>query len=515
MRLSFFFLSLFCSILVYSQELPFRLKEKWGICDTNYNIIIPANYDSIWFGKNLEKSDYIVFNSGKYGVLSNNKEIIPCQYDSIQYARGKQYFKGITDMSTNTGFIIHSSGKKLFPKLVNQFYYFTYLDQHSLFVVEYQDGSASLVEYEQESGSISEFPIQISNPVFESTVVDYKGYIPLVWDKNHPKEQFEVVWKQNSPQLIQLKIPKSSPDSTSPQTNSETEEVFMMEDEMEEPIGNNTNQVNDYPSAHRYGNRIAYSYQTTENNQIIKDKTIDYLNPSSKYYQKEIDTLTIDADSIRIQTLPEDWLSPNGGIKLVNRINEVHYQKNGKWGLISDRGIIPPIYESDPIFQFQRLDTSFYLIQKSVEGKIQTGLIDYYGDPKLPYQFDSIILSPYILEAWTGVHIGDNYRILTKQGGKWAVNSISGKLYTQHEYDSFIQLNQNFYQFALRKAEKWAYYDGTFMLTPATFPDIPVSIHYHIDQFLIRLENQNGEFKGYGIPSGKYYYSEGNSFNQK
>lgn len=159
LKLSLFFVTLLFSLELFSQSaqskvlIPYRVKDLWGLSDTlgnvkvkpifkeikdftidyknqfasryvvkkdagyfvideKLNVLLPVekNYDSIKLFRD-DSNSFIVYKNGNAGVFSKNKEIIKCEYSSIETTKNNSYkvSKGKFDG------LINSVGKIVIP----------------------------------------------------------------------------------------------------------------------------------------------------------------------------------------------------------------------------------------------------------------------------------------------------------------------------------------------------------------------------------------------------------------
>jgi hypothetical protein len=76
-------------------RIPYRIGDKWGLCDTNLNIVVPVEYDSVSL-KVLEPDENAIVRKGnKYGVATgNSRGRISLPFDSIKYLNNSKSLIG-------------------------------------------------------------------------------------------------------------------------------------------------------------------------------------------------------------------------------------------------------------------------------------------------------------------------------------------------------------------------------------------------------------------------------------
>ncbi len=99
-------------------EVPFRLKDKWGIADSTGKLIVEPTFDEALF---MGESGYIKVRKGKkWGVYGENgQRVLPLKYafigDRVLHGYFSVYYKYNEDGKSRQG-LVNNSGKRLLPR---------------------------------------------------------------------------------------------------------------------------------------------------------------------------------------------------------------------------------------------------------------------------------------------------------------------------------------------------------------------------------------------------------------
>lgn len=473
-RNSILILFISCSFIndVKSQDvlIPYRIGDNWGMSDTNRNIVITPQYDTILSEHYYAAGHYVAkAKNGKWTVITKEKEVIPPILSEVRFNRNKDFIVdggsiGSTTVGKSRDIYYTLEGKKLFNDSIRQM---REIKNSNVFNVWFSNDSSMLFKMDSLHRNIID------------TIIYDKGQIitmanRLYFYNDGMKKAFNMSFDSSG---------KFSLKSRPLKTVSDDETELMMDMPAErmprEIMPVLTVELNDREYYFIKKRRTRYY----NGNDTIKSGKI----PSKNFSMSEFSEFLL------------SYSSYNNGKKDKETPNEqfIVYKKKRRYGIITSDSILPPIF--DEVFGYKYLNFRRKFFKVRVKNKY--GIINTRGKWLMECEYDSIDLN-----SSNGKHF-----VVTK-------NKLKG-VYTMDYYrgnvNESIKVNYDKLEylgmaFSVIKDGRYGYWYYHKM-------DIEPIFKYKVNHFeyfgkykVWSLYDKQDKFLGFGNSKGELFFKEEN-----
>ncbi len=540
-----FFLFFEISLFAQTVLVPYRVGDKFGLSDTNKNIVLAPEFDKINFERGYDgTSYYFTFNTNtekknitsksgyvsqcekiKTGIIINGKKIIETdQFESyrnynnqftlayagdnflarnqkgkctdsalvIEFtsAEEKEYYEKRKDNMT----LFNRFGENLFPQGTSKIQFIHSFDKNDINYSGYHNITKSsfvLFLVQDLDSLISLFQFNVETGKIDQWLLKDKLKIELSSEQNDKKFIINAVNKKDDTEEKYFISMQASGYSIQKQNikkdkelNSENETLHGIDPPPPPP----TQSVNQYS----FYNSVKMD---AANNKKVK---IRFLN------QDKIMDLPTKVDSI-IRLNVESKIYRNDTSITVHNI--LAYRKKNKWGFIIDT-IYPAKYKSFGLVKGYHSYLTLIVVQKNRK-KTQYGLLDISGKVILPITYDNIRVASRFEDDNPEYLINTAIDLfyLTKNNQIEVYNPYNNKI-LPGLYDS-VRYNNSIYTF--KNNLKGLITTSNIILQPL-FKKQPTDIirdYFRVPNFdLVILKDEKNNFYGYATKEGKVFVNE-------
>jgi hypothetical protein len=137
--------------------IPYRSGALWGMADTNLNIVVKPQYDSVGYRYRDPKGYYTVKKNGKFGVITKDKVIIPPSLREVSYRYGfiADVVKPRNGQEYSNSVYYSRKGHKILEDTIRFMHPLKGMKGHQLYNVLGRAGKKSLFVYDKSDHRIT------------------------------------------------------------------------------------------------------------------------------------------------------------------------------------------------------------------------------------------------------------------------------------------------------------------------------------------------------------------------
>jgi WG containing repeat len=533
MKRTYVIIALLLWQFMFSQQalVPYRVKDKWGLSDTNGKMVVKADYDRIDIGQNYANGYFGYRKGNMSGVIYNKKEIVSGQFRDIVMIKNKLIL-AMTD-NDKVGKLYNLSGKDLYPEGFKNAEILDSLGRSNkyknsakylLFSSESNKNLKSIFIYDVDIQDIIAWPVKDNYTLF----IKNPGYMAKGREAKGKKGPNDGVMVHT------FTLEGNAINSTSrPLDQSD----LSNEGYLPEPRSNKRYSVNMDADTFISGAGAGYGSEEKERSEnayikvkegIITLRSADYTNQyKEKNVSKKNITLPYDVEWVKEEKFSHIFKQANGNKVNVHSVASFK-TKQGKYGIVFlDTLTLKPNYDHLVPFEshshfYNRLN--FIAGKKdSITGKTKYGIIDIHEKVVIPIAYDSIFLEGKEKYRFMQHNYEKTFTVL--KDGKYGILDIDGKVVLKATYDLIYPARQddnkgpkNDRLTILKKDGKFGLLTDTGQPNEKTLlvePVFAIPPGYYIENYqgqkglmLFGLTDNNGQLYCYARTDGFVYYKE-------
>lgn len=333
---------------------------RYGYVDINGKLVIETEYNDLSRIANIKKNDEVyllVAKDGRYGVLKNGTQLIPNEYQSIQYDETNDIY--VVEKNKKYG-VLSSEGKELIPVQYNE------IDITGMFIYATTDDKTEVFDKE---GKLTNWSSNISileteNENYNIEINNTQGTVYYIIDKNNnqltqqPYTYIEYFNDDNfiaslgnnklgiinskEEQKIEIKY-----DSIEKIQNTDIVSTVLNSDNTTQLFDKNFNLICTMSDATIENNdnfvKIYNAAETKYFDKEGKEKEYKEIEPNNKLYAKILESGKWTFEDVSGNAIGSEY----DKVTEFNKYGFAGIKKDGKWGVINEKGdvILEPIYE--------------------------------------------------------------------------------------------------------------------------------------------------------------------------
>lgn len=488
---------------------PYRSGNLWGLSDTNMNVVVKPQYDSIHTTSNFYQGYYIVTKNGKEGVITSDTKLLETEHNRIMFRAGfiVDYVAG----NWQDGAIYYNhKGEQVFQDTLYSIERLTPFGDVYTYVIENTAHVQKLLAYDHKEGKVTQ---QLLDGYKVINTSEERDDVMICFDESGARDVFELKMDDSGNVLELNQLAKN----IQPGEALEIEGLDYEMDEydygdMEIDEAQIHNNYSKFDVKMHVSGRSFYFIRTTNN----KNR---YPYQSSRYSIDTVNQGEVGSKHFVVKKYPvpnrfitNTYYHESGQYQRYNQnqntsTNYIEFSLKKKKGIVTEFGTIDA--EFDSIQAFSALNGMFpYFIvgkRESKKGSLTFGVINAKGEWLVAMDAHSITPNVSVhyyneTEAMThGFIISDSdntQSYIRWNGGK----VLSGCV-------SIIPLTGDQAKLIFKKNGHYGFDYGSRHIAPL-FKDIPLGYEMFGTYKVVKLYDKQYRFVGYSKLNGDLFYED-------
>ncbi|OYU83144.1 MAG: hypothetical protein CFE24_12710 [Flavobacterium sp. BFFFF2] len=497
---------LFCFFVLqlgFSQEtlLPFRQGTQWGLCNEQAQLVHPAVYDSI------DPIDYGQFfkcyKNGQEGVMYQRKTIILPKPNVTFHAMEAVFIveRNPAIAPNNYTGVYNLKGEKIIDQV---FFDLQIVPKKRLTdpivgVIHGPSDKAGVFVYNEKTGKLTTWLFKDKNEYFSVTfsAADRDIHIYRYHNQSEQSSYYKAVYQSKTKKYALRLDPKAKAAAQNEPSIEVTEDTDRFDGRSFYEVKNNY-AIRRISFATKKGRTTMIQFDGRYHKGLahVDSLVIDIPNATLQIHSfKQADGFVLSAHG----TDPVNEMDKEKVDTIFTYFNYITYKKDNLLGLIVDKKIWEPQFDSIRYFRAESSLKPYFLVsKKNAAGLTRWGVIAPDHQVVLPCEYDEIVVN-------TAGGYGTLWAI--KQEGRYGIANNRGLILKRPQYDRVFPKDL-FYAMHIVQNNQYGWYSHDNMFYEPKFPyPIYFEMPFNKKTFLILVDAQ-GTFKGYAHPNGTLYFKD-------
>lgn len=503
--------------------IPYRSGVHWGLADTNLNVVVKPAYDSFLSSSNIYPGYYVVIKDGMQGIITREKEIVPCSAERMFMQDGMIFATYKKANNKGSEYLIYTlDGTQLFPYKVNwfrplKFLYTFRVKRPYVYKVE-TDDKESVILLDSSRSRITSWLLKDNDDIYYT---ELDGKEILKTKKDGKKYFYEIVnidldhveVKEITERQLEIMA------TSDMYVDYDDEMIMEAEDEVMEDYNGRKDHVEIVDvvvSKKKFlftetflTNRSNYRYSKVKKLRVDSLRTgelptkkvekVDYIrgfdDSLSQYYQ-----VKVEIDYYGNGRKRSTFIARNSSSYL-------RFNVKGKWGFATEFITKEATYDTLVGYAAIGGRLPYFLVgERSENGKMQLGILSADGEILVPMSQDKI--EPYFMKPYYEGRESNLVGYILSKDGTQSFMDLSRKGIFYEGFEQLIPYPDYTASFIIKDHGKYGFINRWKYIAPM-FDDIPLGTAYYSDLKLITIYDEKTlEFKGYAMYSGKLFYKD-------
>jgi hypothetical protein len=486
---------------------PYRSGNLWGLADTNINIVVTPQFDSIHTTSNFYQGYYIVSKNGKEGVITTEKTLLPVEHNRIKFRSGF-IVNYVADNWQDGAIYYNHKGEQVFQDTVYSIDRLNKFGDVYMYVIENTAHEQQLLLYNHKAGIVTQ---QLLNGYSVINTSEGRDDVMICFDENGARDVFELKMDDSGNVLGLNQLAKN----VQPGDVLEIEGLDYQIDEydyaeMDVDEAPNDNDFGKCAINLKLSGRRFWFIRTTTKERRYSYRSIR--NSIDTAYEGEVSSkhFVVKKYQVPHKSITNTYYNESGQYHYYNQnrstsTDYIEYTSKKKKGIVTEFGTIEAIYDSIQAFSALNGGYPYFIVgnRESKNSLMSFGVINANGEWL-------VALGLHIIKPNVAVRYFNETEAQTH--GYIISHSDSTQSYIRWNGDTILSVCDSIFpltgdqtKLIFKKNGHYGFDYGSRHIDPI-FRDIPLDYQMFGKYKVVELYDRAFRFVGYGKLDGTMFY---------